>query len=149
MTETPYYTTDISTLTETPDLTTIGGRIKHYRLLNSLLQRQLSSLAGISSNTLLQYENNQIPHSLETCTKIADALKIDPFLIYDDYLKFIADDFAKTIRLARQSNNLTQGELGQAIGIHKKVIQRWENKRDRPSRKSYEILNDLLFSELG
>ena len=44
-------------------------------------QEELSNLTGIDRTTIIRYENNQLLHSLELCTKIADALCINPFLI--------------------------------------------------------------------
>jgi len=102
------------------DLSTVGGKIKYYRSLKGLLQKELSSISGIDRATILRYENNQVIHALDICNKIAEVLEINPSLIYDDYLEFIAGDFSSKIKLLRKSNKLAQNEFGQTLGVHKK-----------------------------
>ncbi|WDV48144.1 helix-turn-helix transcriptional regulator [Clostridiaceae bacterium M8S5] len=110
--------TPIGSCNDTSDFTTVGSKIKYYRLLKGKTQEALSNLTGIDRTTIIRYENNQLLHSLELCNKIAEALCINPFPLYDDYLAFIASDFGGKIKKFRKSKNLTQKELGHMIGVH-------------------------------
>jgi len=126
------------------DLSTVGGKIKYYRSLNGLLQKELSDISGIDRATILRYENNQVIHFLDICNKIAEIIGIDPFLIYDEYLSFIAGSFGSKIKLLRKSIKLTQVEFGQALGVHKKTIERWENEMACPTRENYILIKEYL-----
>ena len=126
------------------DLTTVGGKIKYYRLLKGLLQKELSDISGIDRTTILRYENNQVIHSLDICNKIAEALDINPTLIYDEYLEFIASDFSSEIKVARKSRKLTQDEFGQTLCVHRKTVVRWENRTDYPTRENYLLIKEYL-----
>ena len=87
--------------------------------------------------TVKRYENNYSLHSLEICNKIAKAIKIDPALLYDDYLAFIASNYGYRIRSERKKSELTQEQFGKFIGVHRKTILRWEKEILCPSRKHY------------
>ncbi len=126
------------------DLSTVGGKIKYYRLSKRMSQKDLIKKAKINRSTIIRYENNQAIHSLDICNKIAEAIGVDPPLLYDKYLKFIVSDFGNKIKTIRESHNLTQKELGQALGVHRKTIVRWENKVDYPSREIYVLIREYL-----
>lgn len=123
---------------------TIGEKIKYYRLIKNLHQEQLANLANIDRTTLIRYENDQLIPSLDITTRIAHALKINPFLIYDDYLKFIAMGYGGKIKNLRVKLKFTQKEFGQLLGVHRKTILRWEKEFEIISRENYEKLKKLL-----
>lgn len=127
-------------LATTSDLSTIGGRIRYYRIANNLSQEDVATKADIDACTIKRYENNQVLHSLETCNKIADAIGVNPLLIYDEYLIFISSDYGKLIRSTRKNLNLTQSQFSTLMGVHRKTITRWEKKISWPSRKFYSYL---------
>ncbi|WDV44102.1 helix-turn-helix transcriptional regulator [Clostridiaceae bacterium M8S5] len=128
------------------DFSTVGGKIKYYRLLKEKTQEELSNLTGIDRTTIIKYEHNQLLHSLELCNKIATALCINPFLLYDDYLAFIASDFSNKIKEYRESKNLTQKELGLMLGVHWKTVGAWEGGNAVVSRRVFSMFDKLSFS---
>lgn len=144
ITETFYHSQTVDMLKFMSDLSTVGGRIRYYRLLNGLFQEDLCHGTGIDRTTIIRYENNQLIHSLDLCNKIAAAIGIEPSLLFDEYLSFISSDYGHKIKKARRISKLTQKELGQAIGVHRKTIVRWENERAYPTRENYEILKEFL-----
>ena len=101
----------LNILQATSDLSTVGSRIKYYRLLNNLTQDELANKTSLDRITIIGYENNTLEQSLESLNKIANALNIDPSLLYDDYLKFISGDYNKKIKQFRKDLNLTQKRL--------------------------------------
>lgn len=122
----------------TLDKSTIGSRIKHYRLLNDLTQEELAVKAGLDRSTIIRYENNQVDHSIVIINKIAAVLKILPSIIYDDYLKFIAANYGEIIKDIRKNLNLTQMELANLLGVHKKTVRKWEKMKSHPTRENYQ-----------
>ena len=119
------------------DLSTIGSRIKYYRLLNNFTQEELADKSGLDRTTIIRYENDLVNHSIDIVDKICKVFEIEPFTIYDDYLKFISDDYGSKIRNLRMDLGLSQKELGKMLGIHRKTVLKWENKNVFLSRKNY------------
>lgn len=122
------------------DLNSVGGRIRYYRLAQGLLQDDVATRAGIDVCTVKRYENNQREESLEMCNKIAEAIGVDPRLIYDDYLSFTAFDYGKKIKSCRVRINLNQQAFGELLGVHRKTVSRWEKGLKRPLREHYLLL---------
>lgn len=55
---------------------TIGEKIKEYRIICGLTQKELGKRLGVTQATVGQYETNTNPPKIETLEKIAKALKI-------------------------------------------------------------------------
>lgn len=127
------------------DLSTIGSRIKYYRLLNNLTQEELADESGLDRATIIRYENNLVEHSIDIIDMISVALKLKPSIIYDDYLNFISGNYGSKIRNLRMSLSLSQKELGEILGVHKKTISRWEREETIPSKQNYEDIYSLLY----
>lgn len=126
-------------------MSTVGGRIKHYRLMKGLKQKDIYEKIGIDKSTYIHYENKvTTSFELELCNKICKAIGIEPELVYDDYLSFIASDFGTTIRDFRKKHKLTHGKFGALICMHPKVSARWEKGKSKPTRASYEKIKELL-----
>jgi len=52
-------------------------------------------------------------------------------------------DIGQAIARERQRRQLSQADLGEAIGVHKKTISKWENGEHSPTRH-LQALKDLL-----
>lgn len=57
---------------------TIGEQIQKARKAQSLSQKDLGEMLGVSASMIGQYENNLRRPKLETLVKIADALQVNP-----------------------------------------------------------------------
>ncbi|MGF7060783.1 helix-turn-helix domain-containing protein [Brassicibacter mesophilus] len=143
VTETFYHKHDFDILLGISDLTTVGGRIRFYRLSHGLLQEEVAAIAGTDVCTIKRYENNQCKHSLDICNKITKAIRVDPSLLYDDYLAFIASEYGYKIKSIRKKLNLTQELFSKLMGVHRKTILRWEKETLCPSREHYNLLAQL------
>lgn len=65
---------------------TIGERIKAARKKAGLTQKELGDKLGVSYQMIGQYENDSRKPKLETLEKIANALQIDAWVLYDGYI---------------------------------------------------------------
>ncbi len=119
------------------DLSTIGSRIKYYRLLNNFTQEELADRSGLDRSTIIRYENNLVDHSIDILDKICKVFKIEPFTLYDDYLKFISSDYGNIIKKLRNNLGVTQKEFGEILGVHRKTVARWEKEQLYPTRENY------------
>lgn len=59
------------------DIATYGSAIRERRLDLQLTQKQLASLADVSTATIEDYENGHMRPSVEKLLKVCKALKID------------------------------------------------------------------------
>lgn len=116
---------------EKVDTSTVGGRIRYYRLQKNLLQKDLANKCGYDRTTILRYERNDKQHTLESVNRIASALQIEPELLYDDYLKFLTN-CAESIFTARKKMKLSRIEFAKLLGVNKHSIFRWEKGQAYP-----------------
>lgn len=119
------------------DLSTIGSRIKYYRLLNNLTQEDLAAKSNLDRATIIRYENNLVNHSIDTLDKIAAVLKIIPSIIYDDYLNFTSNNYGYKIKELRKELGLTQKELSNLLAVHRKTVGMWEKEQSYPTKENY------------
>lgn len=63
---------------------TIGQRIKEARIQANLSQKDLADKLGVSASMIGQYETHARVPKYETQLRIANALGIDPYLIFSD-----------------------------------------------------------------
>lgn len=126
-------------------MSTVGGRIKYYRKLNNLRQKDIYEKIGIDKATYIRYESDtDTNNNLDICNKICAAIGIDPKIVYDDYMSFIALDYSKTIKDFRKKYKLNHKQFGELIDMHPKISSRWERRICEPSRSSYEKLKQLF-----
>ncbi len=124
-------------LKTTSSFSTIGSRIKYYRLLNDFTQEDLAIKSGLDRSTINRYENDLVNHSLESINIICETLKIKPSIIYDDYLNFISKNHGNKIKFLRKDFKLTQKDLSNILEVHIKTIACWEKEESYPTRYNY------------
>jgi len=126
-------------------MTTVSGRIKYYRLLNGLKQKDICEKIGIDKSTYIHYESKSTTSfDIGMCKKICEAIDVDPALVYDEYMTFIASDYGTTIRTFRKNYKITHEKFGALIDMHPKISARWEKGRSEPSRVSYKKIKELF-----
>lgn len=65
----------------------LGKRIKEFRKIRGLTQKQLAEKLGVTTITIQNYENNRREPNIETLNKIADVLNVTiNDLIGDDFI---------------------------------------------------------------
>ena len=62
-------------------LHTFATNVKKYRLQQNLLQEKLAELSGLHRTYISSVEREQRNISIDNISKIATALKIDPYLL--------------------------------------------------------------------
>ena len=125
------------------ELTTIGEKLKFYRLKNSIFQSDLAEMVGIDRVTYIEYEKGLKYYPYETMKKIAKVYNIPLFEILDDYHMFAYSDQAKIIKGIRIKLGMNQYEFAKAIDVSKSTIQKAESNMGGFSQKSYRKFNIL------
>ena len=126
-------------------LDTVGSKIRYYRKLNNITIGQLSQITGLHSSTILRYENNQVDQSLGVCHKLAKGLGISRYLLYDDYLKFLAYGPSRYLKKLRKTLGITQRELAKICGVSLTSVKRWECGVTRPTREHIKLYSLDLY----
>lgn len=70
-----------------------GEKLKELREERNLSQKELGDkMGGITQQTIARYEKKETVPKLETVSKIADALEINPNIFYSDFSQSVSDD---------------------------------------------------------
>ncbi len=121
---------------------TIGQAIMYYRKQRGISRLQLMQLCEGTPKlaSIKEFEHETETPRYETVNRIAKALKIDPQLLYDDYLKFVAYPCGKRIQEIRQELNLFERGFAKEFGLDVTSVHSWETSECNVSRKTYSKL---------
>lgn len=125
---------------------TIGDRIKAARNTIKLTQKELASKSGIAEITIRQYESNKRQPRLEYLDKIAEALGVDVWNLYDGYTLKPAPP-NEHFWTAYLDDQLKQ--LGYSIGYNEEDAFLWINYPDGTLEVTEENLKGLGKSTLS
>jgi DNA-binding XRE family transcriptional regulator len=106
-----------------------------------LLQREFAAQTGVNKDTIHNWEKQR------TVPEIRFVPKIIQFLGYAPYRQ--ANSLGEGLRVQRTVLGLSQHEAARQIGIDPGTLNGWENARQRPSRRSEEILHPFLSAPIG
>ena len=103
------------------DLTSIGERIKQYRMAAGLSQSQLAEMTGISTKYVSVLERSAKPPTLETLINIANALNISSDLLLCDILS-VQFDIKQTI-IGERIKELPKKEQSKILAVVDVLIE--------------------------
>ena len=129
-----------------------GEKLKELREERNLSQKELGEkMGGITQQTTAQYEKKETVPKLETVSKIADALEINPNIFYSDFSQSTADDseeIGERIKELRKSKGVNQKELAQKAGLSIGSIQGYEQGRYNPKLEAIAKIAGALGVDL-
>lgn len=117
---------------------TIGDTIRCSRLHAGFTIRELSHIANIDYTTLLRYEHNNISENqinTQILLLIEETCGIEKYSLFNDYLLFYETG---ELRKLRKQYSVSQKQLANHLGNSYKTVSRWESKKIRPPRKTWE-----------
>ncbi|NFJ62198.1 helix-turn-helix transcriptional regulator [Clostridium botulinum] len=123
---------------------TMGEKIKKYRLLRGLTQKDLSIQTNIKGSAIGTYETDKIYPPMEKLEKIAEALDVDTNVFMDDYYIFISNNPKSFFKDLLVKNNLTVKEISNFLGVHKTMYNRWLDGMLIRRDTYYKIKNKLV-----
>lgn len=134
------------------DTTTVGGRIKYYRMLNKISVPELSALTGVSRDNILQYEEcaNFCPPSF--CAAAAKVFQIDLSVLCDDYIRFLSSDYIAKINREKAQTGLSYYQIAANYNIPPAALVNWVKAKYVPCRTSFQKYikdNPLFYSSLS
>ena len=106
--------------------------------------RQLAEKLDIVPSTVVMYENGKRPIPYDVAIKLADVLKIEVSLIYDEFSRFLAAPYTEVLKSVRTALRLSQKAFAERIGIVPSYYYKIEEGNRRPSRKIYQKICAML-----
>ncbi len=105
---------------------------------------ELASLIGVHYETISAIEHNKQktfrPTLFTILCKIASCFNVEWQMLSDDYVISIYGDCAEKIKKYLHDHNMSQIELARLLSVHEQTIAAWIKQKDKPSRKSWELL---------
>lgn len=83
------------------------------------------------------YECGKSYPSPSRLVKIADYLDVPLEYFFDDYYRFIFNNYSKVIRIWRERNNFTIADIAKIIGVYTNTFRNWELGKRYPNRIHY------------
>lgn len=123
-----------------PNEPTPAAMLRYYRHRKGLTTRQLAENVGIVPATVLMYEHEQFPIPHQTAVAIANILKIDKNLLFDEFARFMDYPYSDRLREVRKAHGLNQADFSEKAKISYGIYAKWETAVRQPSRKMYEQL---------
>lgn len=129
-----------------------GEKLKRLREERNLSQKELGDkMGGITQQTIAQYEKKETVPKLETVSKIADALEINPNIFYSDFSQSVADDsggIGEKIKAVRLQKGVSQAALAKCLGVSTAMICQYEVGKRKPKVETLSKIAGALGVDL-
>ena len=123
---------------EKPKTNLPSDNLKYYRQRKQMTTRQLAEKLDIAPVTVVMYENGKHPIPYDVAIKLADVLKIEVSLIYDEFSRFLAAPYTEALKSVRTALGLSQKAFAEQMGLVPSYYYKLEEGSRRPSRKVYQ-----------
>ena len=114
-----------------------SDNLRYYRQRKQMTTRQLAEKLDIVPATVVMYESGKHPIPYDVAIKLADVLKIEAALFYDDFSRFLAVPYTEVLKSVRTALELSQKAFAEQVGIVPSYYYKIEEGNRRPSRKVY------------
>ena len=94
-----------------------SDNLRYYRQRNNLTTRQLAEQIGVVPATIVMYENGKHPIPYDVAIQLADVLKIEVSLLYDDFSRFLAVPYTEALKSVRTALGLSQKVFAEQMGL--------------------------------
>ena len=123
---------------EKPKTSMPSDNLRYYRQRNNLTTRQLAEQIGVVPATIVMYENGKHPIPYDVAIQLADVLKIEVSLLYDEFSRFLAAPYTEALKSVRTALGLSQKAFAEQMGLVPNYYYKLEEGSRRPSRKVYQ-----------
>lgn len=123
---------------EKPKTSMPSDNLRYYRQRNNLTTRQLAEQIGVVPATIVMYENGKHPIPYDVAIQLADILKIEVSLLYDEFSRFLAVPYTEALKSVRMALGLSQKAFAEQIEVIPSYYYKLEEGNRRPSRKVYQ-----------
>lgn len=129
------------------EISTVGGKIKYYRLLKGWSQFELAKRLELTSSQgrylIKDYETRGLYPPPELSIKLARIFGICTKYFYDDYYEFLESNYSLKILSYRKDNNLTIKDAASKINVNYVTWSYWE-KGKKVNRENFNKLKSFI-----
>lgn len=122
-----------------------SDNLRYYRQRNNLTTRQLAEQIGVVPATIVMYENGKHPIPYDVAIKLADVLKIEVSLLYDEFSRFLAAPYTEVLKSVRTALGLSQKAFAEQMGLSR--VTTINLKKDAVDRHERYISRCVLLSK--
>ena len=132
----------------TPDrLSTPQERIRWHRIKNHLKQDDVATCIGVSRTTYMKIDQGQdIILSPAQYDKLSLLFGVPAIELLDEYNKFLYEGQGMHMKAYRKKHRLTQCALAEMFSIQVQRVKRWEQDKNRMSKKWWEKIFGMVDS---
>lgn len=98
-----------------------SDNLRYYRQRNNLTTRQLAEQIGVVPATIVMYENGKHPIPYDVAIQLADVLKIEVSLLYDEFSRFLAAPYTEALKSVRTALGLSQKAFAEQMGLVSRI----------------------------
>lgn len=123
-------------------LTTTADKLRYYRHVRGLEQKEVAAYVGLYPNTYAGYEKPSARdyYPLDKLSALADLFDVPLEYLLDDYNTFLYKGQGQQVRALRESMGLSRGELAEKFDVWSATVRDWENDLVRMTRQTWEKL---------
>lgn len=98
-----------------------GDNLRYYRQRKQMTTRHIAEKLDIVPATVTMYENGKHPIPYDVAIKLADVLKIEVSLLYDEFSRFLATPYTEALKSVRTALGLSQKAFAEQMGLVSRV----------------------------
>lgn len=128
--------------TDPATLLTTADKLRYYRHLRGLEQKEVAAYVGLYRNTYAGYEDPTARdyYPLDKMGQIADLLGVPLLDLLDDYNRFLYEGQGQQVKALRSRLGLSCKELAEKLGVWPTTVRDWEKDAVRMTRQTWEKL---------
>lgn len=128
--------------TDPETLITTADKLRYYRHLRGLEQKEVAEFVGLYRGTYAGYEtpNARDYYPLEKLKTIAHLFNVPLDYLLDDYNTFLNDGQGRQVRALREGMGLSRKEFADKFSVWPSTVRDWETDSVRITRQTWEKL---------
>lgn len=128
--------------TDPETLTTTADKLRYYRHVRGLEQKEAAAHIGLYRGTYAGYETPSARdyYPLDKLRALAELFGVPLEYLLDDYNTFLYKGQGRQVRALRESMGLSRKEFAAKFGVWTSTVRVWETDSVRMTRQAWEKL---------
>lgn len=123
-------------------LATTADKLRYYRHIRGLEQKEVAAYVGLHRGTYAGYEtpSTRDYYPLDKLHALAELFDVPLEYLLDDYNRFLYDGQGQQVRALRESMGLSRKEFAAKFDVWASTVRDWETNAVRMTRQTWEKL---------
>lgn len=137
-----YTETERMVLTDPDTLTTTADKLRYYRHVRGLEQKEVAAYVTLHRGTYAGYETSGARdyYPLDKLSSLAELFEVPLDYLLDDYNRFLYEGQGRQVRALRESMGLSRREFANRLDVWPTTVRDWETEAVRMTRQTWEKL---------